>query len=319
MIKALVKGGGLFAMGSLPGGPKAYRYLTREVMGTQRGHILKLQRVWPDIAGVFVDTAGRLEGKKFLFQECGWTPFPACMSYLCCGSGGVLIGTVVSGSKILERHVTESINEALNTVAELSPVTPIPSQRVQELDEMRWRDGLEGFLEETGTAYHRRVHPASLPLEKDSIDLIYSGGALEHYRPPLLEAWLREACRVLKPGGFMGVILDHRDHLYHFDKRLPFLYYYGMSDGPYSFMRGNALLYHNRLLPGHLMEMIAAAGLEKARLLRKSIQLDRWYEDGDRMEGEFGIARSKLAESCKAACDDDRRTAAAFYICRKPL
>lgn len=319
MIKAVVKGGGLFAIGSLPGGPKAYRYLTREVMGTQRGHIFKLQRVWPDIAGVFTGTAGTLEGKRLLFHECGWTPFPACMNYLACGDGGVLIGTAVSGSKILERYITESINEALNTVADLSPVTPIPSRRVQELDEMRWRDGLEGFLGETGTTYHRGVHPGALPVESDSIDLIYSGGALEHYRPQLLEAWLREAERVLKPGGFMGVILDHRDHLYHFDKRLPFLYYYGMSDGLYHFTRGNTLLYHNRLLPGQVMVMVAAAGLEKARLLRKSIQLDRWYEDGEEMGGEFGIARDRLARSCGAACDDDLRTAAAFYIYRKPL
>jgi SAM-dependent methyltransferase len=318
MIKALMKGGGLFAAGSLPGGPKAYRYLTREVVGTQRGHIFKLQRIWPDIAGIFIETAGALEGKKLLFQECGWTPFPACMSYLCCGSGGVLIGTVVSGSKILERHVTESLNEALNTVSEISRVTPIPPERAQYLDRMRWRDGLEEFLAEMGATYYREVHPGSLPVESASIDLIYSGGALEHYHPPLLEAWLREAHRVLKPGGFMGVILDHRDHLYHFDKRLPFLYYYGMPDSLYRFTRGNSLLYHNRLLPGRMMEIIEAAGLEKARILRKSIKLDGWYEDGEAMEGGFGIARGRLAEGLKEASDDDLRTAAAFYIYRKP-
>ena len=319
MMKALVKGGGLFAIGSVPGGPRAYRYLTREVMGTQRGHIFKLQRVWPDIAGVFTHTAGLMEGKKLLFHECGWTPFPACMNYLACGDGGVLLGTTVSGSRILERYISESINEALNTVADLSAVTPIPPQRVRELDELRWRDGLEGFLEQTGTIYHREVSPGALPVESGSVDLIYSGGALEHYRPRLLEAWLLEADRVLKPGGFLGVILDHRDHLYHFDKRLPFLYYYGMPDGLYRFTRGNALLYHNRLLPGRVMEMIAAAGLERVRILRKSIRLDRWYEDGEEMEGEFGIARDRLSRSCESACDDDLKTAAAFYIYRKPL
>ncbi|MBN2027686.1 MAG: class I SAM-dependent methyltransferase [Actinobacteria bacterium] len=318
MIKAALKGGGLFAMGYLPGGPWAYRYLTREVMGTQRGHIFKLQRVWPDTVGIFAATAGTMEGKRFLFHECGWTPFPACMNYLTCGSGGVLIGTTVSGSRILERHVTESINEALNTVDDLSSVTPIPPQRIQGLDGMRWRDGLEGFLEETDTAYFREVDPGMLPVENDSIDLIYSGGALEHYQPPLLEAWLREAERALKPGGYVGVILDHRDHLYHFDKRLPFLYYYGMPDSLYSFTHGNPLLYHNRLLPGKAMEMIEAAGLQKVKVLRKSIRLDRWYEDGEMMEGGFGIERNKLAKSLREACDDDLKTAAAFYIYRKP-
>ena len=319
MIKAMVKGGGLYVMGNLPGGPKAYRYLTREVMGTQRGHIFKLQRVWPDIAGVFVETAGPLEGKRILFQECGWTPFPACMGFLCCGSGGVLIGTTVSGSKILDRHITESINEALNTVNELSEVTPIPEQRVRELDGMRWRNSLEELLEETGASYLNGVSPGSLPVESDSIDLIYSGGALEHYRPSLLEAWLREAFRVLKPGGYMGVILDHRDHLYHFDKRLPFLYYYGMPDRIYSFTRGNPLLYHSRMLPEQVMKRIASVGLDRARILRKSIRLDRWYEDGEGMDGELGIARAKLAEGFKQASDDDLRTAAAFYIYRKPM
>jgi hypothetical protein len=67
------------------------------------------------------------------------------------------------------------------------------------------------------------------------------------------------------------------------------------------------------------MEMIAAAGLERVRILRKSIRLDRWYEDGEEMEGESGIARDRLSRSCLSACDDDLKTAAAFYIYRKPL
>ena len=319
MIKALVKGGGLFAIGSLPRGPRFYRYLTRVVMGTQGSHVFKLQRIWPEISRFYIELAGcTFEGNTFLIQECGWTPFHACINYLISGSGGALINTRISGARILERHVTAAINEALNTVAVLSSVTPIPDGRIRELEALRWRKDITELLKATGTDYQQNVSPEVLPVPGNTIDLIYSGGSLEHYHPDEFRAWLGEAYRVLKPGGVMGLILDHRDHLHHFDQRLPFLYHYSNPDIVYQLTRWNMLLYHNRLVPEEVMDMISSAGLEKIKLVRRAVPIERWYMDGDAIGGDAGIMRGRLRGRFKGLSDDDLKTAAAFYIYRKP-
>jgi len=320
MIKALAKGSGLFTIGSLPGGTGAYRYLTREVMGTQGSHILKLQRIWPEIASFYIELSGRgLEDKVFMIQECGWTPFHACLNFLTCGNGGILVNTSISGARLLERHATDAINEALNTVRALSGVTPIPAGRIRVLEGLRWRKDIAELLQGTKATYYQDAAPGSLPVADNAVDLIYSGGALEHYHPHEFSSWLGEAYRVLKPGGTLGFILDHRDHLHHFDQRLPFLYHYSISSASYGLTRRNALLYHNRLIPREVMDMVSSAGLEKVRLMRRSVPVERWYVDGEEMEGDTGIERGKLREDFRGLSDDDLKTAAAFYVYRKPL
>ncbi len=318
MIKALLKGGGLYTIGFLPGGPRAYRYMTREVMGTQRGHIFKLQRIWPMIIGNYIEVAGgTLEGRIVLHLESGWTPISACMNYLTSGRGGVLVTTRVSGARLLERHVTESINEALNTVHTLERVTPVPEERIHGLDRMRWRKDLAEFLHATETEYYPEISPHAFPLNDHCVDFIYSGGSLEHYPAPELRACLGEAHRVLKPGGILGVIIDHSDHLHHHDQRLPFLYHYSIPDRLYSLTRRNPLLFHNRLAPGEVMKMLEEAGFERARLLRKTLPTNRFFEDGEDIEGEIGINRRRLLGRYCDLSDCDLKTAAAFYIYRK--
>lgn len=319
MIKALLKGSGLFVMGTLPGGAKAYRYMTREVMGTQRTHIFKLQRIWPEITEIITGISeSSLEGKHILIQENGWTPFMACINYLTCGNGGVLVSTNISGSRILERHVTESINEALNTVPSLNQVTPIPEERVRDLEGFRWRQDVTELLQLTHAQYHNGLPCDVLPISDDSVDFIYSGGALEHYHPNELQAWLQEAFRVLKSGGILGVVLDHRDHLHHFDHRLPFLFHYGIPDAVYNATRRNPLLYHNRLMPDEVMEMLESNGLTRVSLLRRALPINEWFRDDDGIEADYGVERSRLYGRFKALSDSDLKTAAAFYICRKP-
>lgn len=319
MIKALLKGSGLFVMGTPPGGAKAYRYMTREVMGTQRTHIFKLQRIWPEITEIITGISGSsLEGKQVMIQENGWTPFMACVNYLTCGNGGVLVSTDISGSRILERHVTESINEALNTVPALNEVIPIPEGRVHDLDRFRWRQDVTELLRLMRTEYHYGLPCDALPVSDDRIDFIYSGGALEHYHPDQLQAWLKEGFRVLKPGGILGVILDHRDHLYHFDQKLPFLFHYSIPDTVYNATRRNPLLYHNRLMPDQVMEMLTSAGFSRVRLLRRALPINEWFSGDDGIEADYGIKRDRLHGRFKALSDSDLKTAAAFYVYSKP-
>lgn len=59
MLRALAKGALLTAFGRLPGGPRFYRTLTRDVMATQATHVDKLKRVWPGYVEVW-QSQGRL-------------------------------------------------------------------------------------------------------------------------------------------------------------------------------------------------------------------------------------------------------------------
>jgi hypothetical protein len=45
MIRAIAKGAVLGVFGRLPGGPKLYRSITRDRLGTQAMHVDKLARV----------------------------------------------------------------------------------------------------------------------------------------------------------------------------------------------------------------------------------------------------------------------------------
>jgi len=317
--RALLKGSGLFLMGLLPRGVHLYRRLTREIMGTQASHITKLHRVWPGYVEVICNTlGGPLEGRRIWVHESGWTPFLVCVNYLTCGNGGVLTNTRLTNARMLDRYTVESINKALALAPTLRKFTPIPEHRIRQIDALRWRENIDEVLSATGATYLEGAPHDALPLESDSVDIVYSGGQLEHYRPCDLRAFLAEAFRILKPGGIIAPVLDHRDHLFHYDKALPFLYHYSLSELVYRLTHFSPLLYHNRLLPSEVSRMFEEAGFERIKILRLSLPGGRWFDEGEPVEGEFGIERSKLAKRFRNASDDDLKTAAAHYIFRKP-
>lgn len=316
-----MKWGGLFTFAMMPGGERAYRFLTREVMGTQGSHIVKLRRVWPEIVKEFTELAGgALEGRKIWVHESGWTPLQALLNFLTCGNGGAMVNTTISGAKILERHITDAINTAIELADKLKHSVPISDERIKKVDSLRWRQSLNEIFNETGTLVIDGASPGNLPIPDNSFDLMYSGGQLEHYRPEYLEAWMKEGYRVMKPGGHMIAILDHRDHMRHFDGKLPFLYHYTLSDPIYRATHFSQLLYHNRLLPGEVAGMFESAGFEKVKIMRRVLPTNKWIEDGKPLDGElFGAKRGRLAPRFQNISDDDLKTAAAQYVYHKPV
>lgn len=320
MIRALVKGGGLFTMGCLPGGVRTYRFLTRDVMGTQASHIVKMSRIWPGELKIMVDLAGgTLEGKRIWIHESGWTPFMPLLNYLSTGNGGAHTNTKIHGERILHQYITPSVNGALKLADELSKACPIPEDRIAKIDGLRWKKTWNEILEPIDTFYRGDLSPEKLPLDSNSMDVAWSGGMLEHYRLPDFRAFLKEAFRIMKPGASIVVILDHRDHMYHFDKKIPFLYHYGLSDSIYNATHFSPLLYHNRLLSAEVCEFFKVTGFEKVGIYRRPLPKERWVPDGEAFDdGMMGIERSKLAPRFKNASDDDLKSAAVQYIFRKP-
>ncbi|HLJ55920.1 MAG TPA: methyltransferase domain-containing protein [Chthonomonadaceae bacterium] len=304
----------LFAFGRAPGGARLYRELTRNVLGTQATHVDKLQRVWPGYLRVWTDpTCGIvLEGARTWIHEAGWTPYALLANYLTTGSGGVATNTE---ARIVDRYVARAVSGVLET-----PFTDgtAPASRRDTVEALRGEHGAIRLLAAIDGAARYVQDPGALSLASESCDLCHSGGALEHYRPDRLAAFLAECRRVLLPGGIASHVFDHRDHLYHADKGRAFLAHLALPDSLYELVYGHPLTYHNRLLPGEIERMFEKAGFERIAVRRMILPAQRYVADEELMQGTEGIARGRLAPRFQSATDADLRTAAAHYLYRKP-
>jgi SAM-dependent methyltransferase len=313
MWRAVLKGAALFGFGRCPGGARFYRRLTREWMGTQATHVEKLCRVWPGYVEVWRERCGlKPEGLDVWVHEGGWTPFAPLVNYLLTGQGGTLTN---SEGRLLDCYLSRAVNGALATAL---PADLVPEERRRRLETLRWETSAQAAVAAIGGTVLEEVNPARLPLPSASVDLCHSGGALEHYPPKELAAFLVECFRVLRPGGIASHVFDHRDHLHHADRRLPFLAHLALPDLAYAALCGHPLLYHNRLLPDQVARLCESAGFERIAV-RRMILPDRRYVEGDAaLAGCPGVPRGLLAPRFRAASDQDLRTAAGHYLYRKP-
>jgi SAM-dependent methyltransferase len=288
--------------------PRFYRTLTRDKLGTQATHVDKLARVWPGYVRVWQDIGVPLEGSRVWVLEGGWTLFPFLANYLTTGSGGVVTNR---DGRVLDRYLARSVDGALNCDL------PSTDERRKKVGSVRWEPTVAGAVAMLDGTLFEDVQPSAVPLGSASVDLCHSGGTLEHYRPRELEAFLAEAFRIVRPGGVMSHVVDHRDHLHHADPSWPFLAHLRLSDPVYDAAFGHPLMYHNRLLPGEIENAFTAAGFERM-LVRRMILPERRYVD-DATNGSPGVERAYLARRFRSATDADLRTAAAHYLFRRGI
>lgn len=312
MLRALAKGSVLAAFGWLPKGPEFYRRLTREWMGTQATHVDKLSRVWPGYVETFRSRCALgLEGASLWIHEGGWTPFPSLFNFLVSGSAGVVTN---AEARVQDRYLARAVTGALNTRL---PVGLVPAARRQQVDVLRWAAHAAAAIAQLGGKLFEGVDPGRVPLEGESIDVCHSGGALEHYSPARLDAFLAECHRVLKPGGLASHVFDHRDHLHHADRAYPFLGHLALAGPVYRAFCGHPLGYHNRLLPSQVMQHFDRAGFELIAV-RRMLLPSRHYVEGDAaLEGKPGLSRALLAPRFRGIDELDLRTAAGHYLYRK--
>lgn len=281
-------------------------------MGTQSTHVDKLSHSWAGYAGVWAQNGIELEGKTIWMHGGGWTVYPCLLAYLLTGKGGVV---TVWESGADDQYSSKSVDFALKqTFGGIS----IPQNRLATVESLRGK-GIDEILSAIGGRIVRtdRVKPE---LEDASIDLLLTGGILEHFRPADLDAFLEIASRIVKPGGWCSHVFDLRDHLYHADKSIPFLGHLRLSDLAYRLRFGHPLGYHNRLLPAELKQRLQNAGFDVRLERRLLLPTKVWAkEPEDFRVALVGIDRACLAPRFAEATDEDLKTAALHFLCQRPL
>jgi SAM-dependent methyltransferase len=256
-----------------------------------------------------------LAGQTLWVHEGGHTPFPSLIGYLLTGSGVVVTNCEAHLSdQYLERAVSGAL--ALNLPQEM-----VPNERLTLLRDAvdRSTSALE-LIKALRGAIFEGVNPRRIPMADEAADICHSGGTLEHYSRNELRDFLAECLRVLRPGGIASHVFDHRDHLYHADKKYPFLYHLSLSDPAYSLLFGHRLLFHNRLLPEEIKGIFCEVGFEFVAMRRTILpSLATVDSDTEAMSGMAGLRRERLTKRFESASDADLRTAAGRYLLRKPL
>lgn len=303
MRRALTKAAVQFAFGHAPGGPALYRRLTRDVLGTQAGYLTKMKTRWRRYADRW-RAAGVPDDARLWVHDAGWTPLMALLGWLDFGTGVVLTD---DHARMQDQHLAEAVDVAL-------AICDAPAERRAVVETLRWAS-----IDDALTAVDAQIHPrcgARMPLADDSLDVCHTGGALEHYRPDALRDFLAECLRVLRPGGLASHVIDHRDHLFHTDKRWPFHAHWALPEPLYRVGFGHALGYHNRLPPTAMERLFVEAGFERVAVIRR-------FSDGTEGETPAGDPPTGLASRWtwrrwREVSQADRCTWAAHYLFRKP-
>ncbi len=312
MLKALAKGGLHLALGHLPGGPSLYRHVAWELLGSQGSHVDKLARVVPGYVRAWRRLCGLpVEGGRLWVHDAGGTPFWALAGHLLTGQPVALTN---ERAGILSRHLPRAVQGVL---AMDLPRWSGSAERRATISACRWLDDVDEALARLGATQHRDVEPGAIPLDDGSVDIAQTGGALEHLEPAQLRAFLAECHRVLRPGGIASHVLDHRDHLHHVDRSLPFLAQLGLREPAYRLLRGHPLGYHNRLAPDEVASLFEAAGFEPIALRRLVIPARGYVDDSVAALAEPGLPRWLLARRFRDISALDLRTAACHYLYRK--
>ena len=133
--------------------------------------------------------------------------------------------------------------EVVRTLARLADSSVIE----QRLERLAGATSLSDLLRIAGIRYHAPSDAARTPLPDASVDLHFSFTVFEHIPADSLRSMLREASRVLAPGGLACHVIDPSDRFAHSDASVNFVNFLRYSDAEFARYDDNQFASHNRL------------------------------------------------------------------------
>lgn len=165
-----------------------------------------------------------------------------------------LMGAAGTVTLDLHRYLkAELVRECLTYVAERADGVRelfgprLDPARFSALLETREPFSLLRTLELCGIEYIAPRTAARTGLQDACVDVHSSYTVLEHMPPDVLEGALREALRILRPGGVSIHRIDYSDHFSHSDASITAVNFLQYSDDEWRAYAGHDFLYVNRL------------------------------------------------------------------------
>lgn len=257
-----VKGAIQRVLGNLPAGERLHYLLQSKVGGLRRldSEIEAKVEDWRLMIGHLRTAGFGVHGTRFFEMGTGWyTTFPFCL-YL----GGA--ASVITCD--LNRHLRPPLVRAM-TDALRAKLPMIAEETGRTLDEVNARYRAlstavhRGASLESATSgcvrYRAPADASDTKLPAASVDVVFSNSVLEHVPGDVIAACLREARRILRPGGVVFHSVNCGDHYAYTDSKINQLNYLQFSDEEWQ-RWNNAFLYQNRLRAIDFTTMAREAG-----------------------------------------------------------
>src|SRR5689334_6900221 len=201
-----IKGAIQKVLGSVPRGEQLHYLLQRKAGGLRdfgRECDVKIDD-WQLMVGHIKGVGFPIAGTRFLEMGTGWYPtFPFALFL-----GGARSIDTVDLNRYLKPELTLAVAERLRQHVPLIAARSGRSEREVAFDQRELAAAIRrgATLEEAtgGVVRYRAPGDASATgLPAGSIDVVFSNSVLEHVPGPVIAACMREARRILRPGGIV--------------------------------------------------------------------------------------------------------------------
>ncbi len=238
-------------LSAVPGGVQLNTMLQRHVGGLrspEQNMSMKVTADWVVIAAHMRALDMSLAGTRYMEIGTGWFPtLPVC--FMLAGAESVV-------SFDLTRHLDSELTERLWRHLE-SHLPAIADAAGQPIEVVRARY----TARPRPTLDYRAPADATVSgLADNSVDVVFSNSVLEHVPRRVIADMMREAHRVLRPGGLSIHSVNCADHYAYSDPAITFINYLTYSDTDWAFWN-NDLQYQNRMRPRDFIELSEQAGL----------------------------------------------------------
>ncbi len=154
------------------------------------------------------------------------------------------------------RMIAQDRQRAAKILERVSP----PDAVLRRLDALATATNAKQALHRAGIEYRAPADAGRTGLPAQSIDIQISYTVFEHIPRKVLGEILREANRILSPGGVTLHHVDPSDHFAHEDKSILPINFLQFPDDEWSKLAGNQFSYHNRLRADDYAALYAECG-----------------------------------------------------------